>query len=110
MPVVQVFRGPWTVAAVGQFVNRQCARTARIGRVYAADILAAHFTTAAGPAERRSVREALRLLQLHHSDGSSDVHAKEYFRFYADIMEVRAIRTRSVRLLSFLGRKLSLFC
>lgn len=77
------------MASMSGFINRQCTRAARIGRVYAADILATHFANATTKAAQRSTLEALQLLQMHHSNGHEDAHAKEFFRFYADIMEVR---------------------
>lgn len=86
----QAFTGPWSQKELGDFINRRCSRVAQIGRVYAADILATHFANASTRADQQSVLDSLRLLQVHHGDGHSDVRAKEFFRYYAEVMEVRA--------------------
>ena len=102
-PGLQEFEGPWSRGAVGEYINRRCARVARIGRVYAADILAAHFANASSRADQQSILHSLQLLQVHHSDGHHDVPAKEFFRYYAEVMEVRMLPSFIASMLLFLS-------
>eukprot|EP00892_Ulva_mutabilis_P008299 jgi/Ulvmu1/5841/UM025_0100.1 len=84
---LEAFSGPWSQKALGDFIHRRCTRVTQVGRVYAADILATHFANDSSRADQQSILESLRLLQVHHSDGHSDVPAKEFFRYYAEVME-----------------------
>jgi hypothetical protein len=86
---MQVFHGPWDVKHIMAFVNSKCSRSARIGRVYVADILATQFVNAPNYEEQVRVHEGFKSLHFAHVEGRMHLASQQYLRYYAEIMEVR---------------------
>lgn len=88
---MQAYDGEWGAVSLLEFLRGKCARVARLGRIYTADILATQFTNAKSKQQRGKILEGLKHLKWQFEGAKDHELEQAYFRYYIDIMEVSCL-------------------